>query len=175
MLAQNRDRYTGNGSDHEQPPFHQQPTWGSEGGSVYDVTPIEHMRGIRELGTRCLAEAEQALQLSTRGREALQEIRDVLKGVYLLASYYERKVAAAIEALVYAQSGRQADRRRAERAADDALATYLVAARFMHERLDPYYERISGAPLHGAGVLLPELIEKERRDRQMIGRIFGWK
>ena len=175
MIVLDRERFSGNGSEDQYPPFYQHPLWGSEGGSVYDVTPIQHMRSVRELGALCLAEAENALEHATKGQEALRETRDVMEGVHLLSLYYEKKVIAAISALVYSQSGREADRGLAERAADEALAAYIVAAEFMHEHLDPYYRRISGAPLREAGVPLPELMETERHDREMIGDIFGWK
>jgi len=174
MLALDRERFSGNGSEYQSPPFSQHPVWGSEGGSIYNVTPIQHMQDVRELGALCLYEAESALQHATKGQEALRETRDVMGGVHLLSVYYEKKIIAAIAALVYQQSRREADRVAAESAADEALAAYIRAAEFMHERLDPYYRRISGAPLREAGVALPELIKAERRDREMIGVIFDW-
>lgn len=174
MIARDRERLSDNGSDHQNPPYYQHPVWGSEGGSVYNVTPVRHMQNIRELGALCLSEAESALEIAQQGHEALTEIRDIMEGVHLLSIYYEKKVAAAIAALVFKYSGLRADRRTAEQAADKALEAYVVAAEFMHERLDPFYERVSGSPLHEAGIRLPELIAAERRDREMIGRIFGW-
>ncbi|NKB65444.1 MAG: hypothetical protein GKR89_00145 [Candidatus Latescibacteria bacterium] len=174
MVARAPEHFTGDGSDLTQPPFYQHPLWGSEGGSVYNTTPIEHMRGVRVLGAAALAAADSALHYASWGREALAETRDVMEGVALLSAYYEEKVGAAIAALVYGHSGRAADREAAEAAADRALAAYLAAGEFMHQRLDPYYQRISGAPLTEAGVRLPELIEAERRDRAEIGTIFGW-
>ena len=175
MLALDSERFSGNGSELERPPFYQHPVWGSEGGSVYDVTPIEHMQSVRRLGERCHSEVEEALKRATKGLDSLRETRDVMKGIALLSIYYEKKVNAAVAALVYSQSGRRVDRERAEILADEALASYLAAAEFMHLRLDPYYQRIAGTPLLEAGVPLPELIAEERRDREQVGEIFGWK
>jgi hypothetical protein len=175
MLAGDPERFVGNGSEHQRSPFYQHALWGSEGGSVYGVTPPQHMQKIRELGALCLMETEIALEHASEGREALRQIRDLMEGTKLLAQYYEKKIAATIAALVYSQSHRGVDREHAERTADEALAAYMLAGEFMHERLDPYYLRISGAPLSEAGVNLPELMEAEKRDREMIAEIFKWE
>lgn len=175
MLARNPKKYAGNGSDGQRPPFYQHPLWGSEGGSVYNITPLQHMQRVRELGTLCLRETETALEQATKGQKALEQIRDLMEGIKLLAQYYELKVAATIAALVYAQSQRPADREHAEQTADKALAAYISAAGFMHQRLDPYYLEISGAPLSEAGVMLPELIEAEKQDRDRLAEIFKWE
>lgn len=175
MIARDRERFASNGSDPSVAPFYQHPVWGSEGGSIYDVTPIEHMARVVEIGASCQTQADSAYALATSGSEALAETRDVMEGVYRLSQYYEKKVAAAIASLVFAESADSTDLATAERAADEALDAYIWAAEFMHERLDPYYQRISGGPLNEAGVLIPDLIEAERRDRAEIGQIFGWR
>ncbi len=175
FVARDPDRYRDNdGSDPTRFPFYQQPVWGSEGGSEYNVLPTQHMNDVRALGELCWEEAEAALPYVTQNLEQAERIRDLMQVSSYLASYYERKVAAAIAALVYARSRRLADRDEAERLAEEALQDYLEMARFMEERLNPYYREIAGSELHEAGATLAELIESEREDRRNMARIFGW-
>lgn len=173
MIALDPERIVDDGSDYLRPPHYQHPVWGSEGGSVYDVTPPEHMRRIRELGVLALAHADSALAEATKGIRALQETRDVMEAIQLLTVYYDEKIAATVAALIYVETEDQRDRELAEEQADEALSAYLRAGEFMHRNLDPYYRRISGSPLAEAGVELPELMILEREDRDQIWAIFG--
>ena len=141
---------------------------------MYGTTPPQHMAQVRQLGTLSLREAEAALKHATQGHQGLKEVRDIMEGVKLLTEYYEAKVAATIAALVYSQARRPEDRQRAEELADQALASYLMAADFFQKKLDPYYLRISGARLSEAGVYFPDLVQAEKEDRQQLAEIFKW-
>lgn len=175
FVARDPDRYRDNdGSDPTRFPFYQQAVWGSEGGSVYDTLPPEHMQAVRRLGGRCRKEAEAALPHVERNRDQAQRVVDLMQASQLLADYYERKVAAAIAALVYSHARRPQDRAEAERLADEALQSYLEVAGFMEERLNPYYREVAGSELNEGGAGLGELIEAEREDRKNIARIFDW-
>ena len=94
MLAEDPARFAGDGSDTSHPPHYQHPVWGSEGGSVYNVTPPQHMRAVRHLAQAAAAAADSAVALASDGGEALRQTRDVMEGVRLLAVYYEAKIAA---------------------------------------------------------------------------------
>jgi hypothetical protein len=163
-----------NGSDPDRHPFFQQALWGSEGGSVFDVVPPAHMRSVRLMGAQCLQEAEEALKSVTRNREEAVRTRDFMKAYQLLSRYYERKILAAVSALVHARSNRPEDRREAETLADEALVSYLEAAQFMQERLDPFFMQLTGQPLKEAGVPLPDLMRAEKAERAELARIFKW-
>ncbi|MBI3911831.1 MAG: hypothetical protein HY320_12990 [Armatimonadetes bacterium] len=175
FVALESERFRDNtGSDPDRPPYYQQPLWGSEGGSVFDVIPPVHMRTVRAMGVDCLQEAEEALKHATTNREAAMRTRDIMHAYQLLSHYYERKVMAAIAALVYAHSHRPQDRQDAEQYADEALQRYLDAANFMQDRLDPFYIELTGQPLKEAGVPLSELRDAERKEREELPQIFKW-
>jgi hypothetical protein len=126
------------------------------------------------MGVACLQEAEEALKRVTKNREEAVRVRDIMNAYALLSRYYERKVAAAIAALVYARSHRPQDRAEAEAVADEALRSYLDAAAFMQERLNPFYIALAGQPLLEAGVPLRDLMDAERKEREELARIFNW-
>lgn len=126
------------------------------------------------MGEECLREAEEALKSVAKNRDEAMDQRDLMEAYRLLARYYERKVMAAIAALVYARSHRPGDRQEAEELADQALAAYAEAADFMRARLDPLYVELTGQALNEAGVPLGELLEAEREERAELGRIFAW-
>lgn len=175
FVALDPERFRDNdGSDPARSPYYQQPIWGSEGGSVFDVIPPAHMRVVRSMGVECLHEAEEALKSVTKNREEAIRTRDIMHAYQLLSHYYERKVMAAIAALVYARSHRPQDRAEAETFADEARQGYLDAANFMHDRLDPFYIELTGQPLKEAGVPLSELMNAERKEREELPQIFKW-
>ena len=175
LIADNREWFSDqDGSELLSAPYYQHPLWGSEGGSVYNVTPSAHMRKVLKMGEDCFESADQGWKASTRNRDEAREVRDTMEGVKLLAHYYERKLAATVMALVFANTEEKADRDAALVLADEALEAYVIAAEYMHRVLDPYYKRISGAPLTEAGVGLPALIELEKKDRMRIAEIFRW-
>ena len=138
------------------------------------MIPPAHMRTVRAMGVECWQEAEAALQSVAENREDAIRIRDIMKAYQLLSHYYERKVMAAISALVYARSHHPLDREEAEKLADEALQSYLEAANFMHDRLDPFYLEIAGQPLMEAGVPFSGLIEAEKKEREELPQIFNW-
>lgn len=174
MIARRPELRGTNGSDGDRAPYYQEAVWGSEGGSVFDTIPSAHMARIRAMGAACSREAAEALRHVRTGADEARVIGDLMEAMRLLAEYYELKVNAAIEAIVYSHSRKPEDRSAAERLADGALAKYIEAAAFMHERLDPYYERLTGRPMHEAGRELGELVEDERKDRADLAVLFGW-
>ncbi|MGH7150710.1 MAG: hypothetical protein ACREIU_08435, partial [Planctomycetota bacterium] len=93
MVALDPARFRENdGADPDRPPHYQESVWGSEGGSVFHELPPAHMRKIRSMGERCLAEAEEGLALAGTGNAEAVHARDLMKGLQLLAAYYEEKV-----------------------------------------------------------------------------------
>lgn len=162
------------GSEADHPPYYQQPLWNVEGGSVYAVTPPEHMRSIRLLGAQSWEAAREALPKVTRNLERARDIADVMRAFDLLTIYYEKKVAAAVAALVYGRSRLPADRERALGLASDAAEAYREAASFMKLELNPFYTRLTGAPLNEAGDSLDTLIEKEDQELRNLAALFSW-
>ena len=149
----------------------------SQGGSVFDITPFEHMEKVRAMGEECLREAEEAMKtVPEEHRAEAEEAYDWMKGYQLLSRYYDRKVAAGVYALMYANQHKPADMQAAKKAADEALSVYLEATDFWRERLDPIMVRLSGQPMHEVTVNLSmaQLIDSERTDRQQIAEIFNW-
>jgi len=177
FVAKNPKRYKdNNGGDPTRYPFSTSVIWGSEGGSVFDVIPPIHMKKIRVMGEESRREAEEALKTVKKDKDGAAEIYQFMKGYQLLSSYYEQKVAAATAALVYGHSHRLEDKQDAERLADAAVASYVEAASFMHEQLDPIVTRIYGRPITEAysGPVISELIASEKKEREELPRIFGW-
>ena len=151
------------GADWTRPPYKQEVIWGAEGGSLYEVIPPVQMRKVRQLGEDCLKEADLALKTVKRNLEAAQRAQKYMKAYKLFAKYYERKIAAATEAFIYADGRRQPDKIKAEALADEALACYIEAARF-------FMENIEGA----TAANLPVRIEAEKKERTELAKIFGW-
>src|SRR5262249_14382842 len=65
------------------------------------ITPEAHLRSVRQLGETALREAEAGLKAVRRNREEAEAVRDQMQAYQLLTDYYERKVLAAVCALVY--------------------------------------------------------------------------
>ncbi|MHB9035389.1 MAG: hypothetical protein ACYC64_01890 [Armatimonadota bacterium] len=150
---------------------------GSQGGSIDDITPFDHMNKVKSMGEECLHEAEEAMK--TVPKEHMLEAQrayDWMKGYQMLSKYYERKVAAGVYAMKYAHGRNAADKQQAEKAADEALAVYLEAADFWQKHLTPIMMEIYGQPMHEliGNLTIDQLIESERSDRQQIGQIFNW-
>ncbi len=151
----------------------------SQGGSIDDITPLDHMGKVKAMGEECLREAQQAMKTVPKDHLAeAQEVYDWMKGYQLLARYYERKVAAGVHALKYTCGHKAEDKTAAEKTADEAFATYLEATDFWQKHLNPIMMRLSGQPMcevfanHSMNIV--QLIESERSDRQQIGQIFNW-
>jgi hypothetical protein len=174
-----------NGSDwrtaHDSPlDFHQGVLWRTQGGSSYDVIPPVHMAKIRAMGETCLAEAEQGLPLVKKNQDQARQAYNFMKGYKLLSAYYERKVAAAIAGLMYFYARNEQDKGSALKLADEALASYVEAANFMHRELDPLIktlfntpmQEMSGAFLGDPLAELPALIEAEKKEREEFAAVF---
>jgi hypothetical protein len=142
----------------------------------YPTTPEAHMRKIRLLGEACLREAEEARKTVRKNAEEADAVTYFMKGYKLLADYYEKKVLAAVAALLYSFSeGRDpASRREAERLADEAVERYATAITFIWERIDQKRGNIQARGLGGKLFKLPELIENERRERAQLAALFHW-
>lgn len=174
-----------NGSDwrtaHGSPlDFHQAVLWRTEGGSAYDIIPPVHMARVRSMGEACLEEAEEGLKTVKKNQEEARQAYSFMKGYKLLATYYERKVAAATAGLIYSHSQAEGDKAEAEKLADEALQSYLEAATFMQRELDPVIQGLYGAPMKemrggylGDPVVdLSGLMEAEREERKKFADIF---
>ena len=98
-----------------------------------------------------------------------------MRAYHLLSVYWEKKVQAAIEALVYSHSSQPERRRRAEELASEAVEAYRIAVEFMQEKLDPFYVQLSGSPLTDAGESLESLLHKEEEERLKLASLFSWQ
>lgn len=92
----------------------------------------------------------------------------------LLTDYYERKVLSASAALIYGFGGPESCRREAEKFGDEAVQCYEKAATFIWETIDRKAGKIKGRWLDGKALTLPELIDRERRDRKQLATLFAW-
>jgi hypothetical protein len=174
-----------NGSEWQSPPdYFQQMAWGTE--EDYDILPATHMRKVRSMGEACLHEGEQGLAAVRRNREHADQIYHFMKAYQLLSTYWERKVAAAIAAQIYAHSRKPEDKAEAEKLADEVVAHYVDAATFIHQKLDPVFQTTRGTPMKlevwtwqpgnisHRDLGLPELIEAEKQERLKLAQIFEW-
>ena len=121
------------------------------------------MRNIRRLGATCFQEAEQALSTVK-----------TMNAYKLLTEYYERKVLAAVSALIYSFGGDASERPQAEKLADETVGLYEKAITFIWEEIDKKKGSIRGRALDGKSYRLPDLIERERRERKELARVFKW-
>lgn len=72
---------------------------------------------------------------------------------------------------------RPADREKTEGLADETVAAYGEAVRFMLETLNPDVEGFIGRPIGSGGwqyADLPRQIEFEEQDRRDLASTFGW-
>jgi len=110
----------------------------------YQVTPEAHMRKVRQYGATCLREAEAGMPLVKTNVDQAQRLFNEMKTYKLLTDYYERKVLAAVSALIYSFGGDPQEKERAEKLADETVELYQVAADFMWEHLDNKSGQIRG-------------------------------
>jgi len=163
-----------NGSDftkNREHPGSQELMWGL---GDYPTTPEAHMRNVRRLGETAFREAEQALTTVKRNRDDAQAIFNYMKAYHLLADFYERKVLAAIAALVYEFGGGAEYRALAERRADEAVERYQTAMTFIWEAIDKKSGAIRGRLIGGQTLTLPELIAHEKGERKQLPVLFHW-
>jgi hypothetical protein len=140
----------------------------------YPVTPEAHMRSVRRLGAECLREAEAGLSSTKKNRESAHAVYNFMKAYKLLKDYYEQKLLAATSALIYGFGGPESHRREAERFGDLAVEAYGAAIGFIWEAIDLKAGKIKGRWLDGTVMTLPELIERERRERAEMPDLFHW-
>jgi hypothetical protein len=162
-----------NGSDHQRNPLNpgwQELIWGD---TDYPTTPESHMRKIRAMGAECLREAEAAKQTVGCHHDEAARVVEYMRAYKLLTDYYERKVLAAISALIYRYGGEAAEKSRAERLADEAVDLYQVAIEHIWCHIDEKKGSIR-SKWANEGVTLPELIDVEKTERQQLGALFGW-
>ncbi len=113
--------------------------------------------------------------LWTRPRRAKGSLLPRLTGVAVVVL-----IAGGGAALVYSHTHNAGHRAEAEKLANEAVASYIEAATFMHQTLDPILIEVKGAPMtemeFPARVLkdLPGLIDAEREERKRLAEIFKW-
>ncbi len=154
--------------------YRQIAAWRTEGGSNYDILPLDHMAAIRALADQALSEAEAGLPLVKSNRAHAQAMRDFMQAYQMLARYWETKVKAGIAALQVRYGGGSEKRALAEKWADQALAQYLEAAAFMQAQLDPWLKANRGRPMISEGKGMDKIIEEEKADRQQLAKTFNW-
>jgi hypothetical protein len=165
-----RDNSGADAAKNREHPGAQELIWGL---GDYPITPEAHLRTVRQLGETALREAEAGLKAVQRNREEAEAVRDQMQAYQLLTDYYERKVLAAVCALVYGFGGRPAYRAEAEAHADEAVARYERAITFLWEKLDRKRGAIKGR-WGGKTMTLPELIEHEKKERTELAKKFKW-
>ena len=78
-----------------------------------------------------MREAELGLKRVKKNKGEATEIYNYMKAYKLLADYYERKVLAAISALIYGFGGPKEEKREALRLADEAAELGVRALTFI--------------------------------------------
>lgn len=173
VVAQFGDMYKdNNGSDYSKNYDHpgaQEIIWGF---GSYPTTPEAHMRNIRKLGEESLREAEAAVKTVKKNVDEAATVYNYMKAYKLLTDYYERKVLAAISALIYSFNGNGADRADALRLSAEAVDLYETAIDFIWENIDGKEGELKGK--WGREFTMPELIEQEKKERDRIPEIFKW-
>jgi hypothetical protein len=132
------------------------------------------MRRVRRLGSECLNEAEEALRRVKKNEDDATAVYHYTKAYKLLTAYYERNVLAATSALIYGFGGPESTKRDAEQFADEAVPRYQIAINFIEEAIDRHAGRIKGKWLDGKALSLPQLIEREKGEREDLPALFLW-
>jgi hypothetical protein len=166
-----RDNGGADGAKNRDHPGAQELMWGL---GDYPLTPEAHMRQVRRLGKECRDEAEEGLKRVKKNREDAVAVCNYMKAYQLLTDYYERKVLAATEALIYGFGGPESSKAAAEKFADEAVERYEVAINFLWEEIDRKSGKIKGRWLDGKALTLPELIDREKRERKELAALFAW-
>jgi hypothetical protein len=152
-------------------PGSQELIWGL---GDYPTTPEAHMRAVRRLGEACLGQAEEALKTVKTNEEEARAVYNFMKAYKLLTEYYERKVLAAVAALIYGFGGDRSDRAEAEKLADEAVERYQTAVDFIWREIDHESGAIKARGLDGQVFKLPELVENEKKERARLATLFHW-
>jgi hypothetical protein len=152
-------------------PGSQELIWGV---GDYPTTPEAHLRAVRRLGAICRDHAEEALKTVRTNKDEARAVANYLRAYKLLTDYYERKVLAAIAALVYGFGGDRSNRAEAERLADQAVERYAAAITFIWEEIDHKSGGIKVRGLDGKVFTLPEAITNEKQERARLSKLFQW-
>jgi hypothetical protein len=166
-----RDNSGARHNHNKEHPGSQELIWGL---GDYPITPEAHMRGVRRLGETCLTHAEEAMKTVRTNRDDARAVYNYMKAYKLLTAYYERKVLAAVSALIYHFGGDRSNRTDAEKLADEAVARYETAIQFIWEEIDKKSGNIKARGMDGKVFNMPELIAHERRERAELGKLFQW-
>jgi hypothetical protein len=152
-------------------PGSQELMWGL---GDYPITPEAHMRHVRQLGAAAHGAATKGLAFIKKNEQQAAAIGNYMQAYKLLTDYYESKVLAAISALVYSFGGPEGHRGEAEQFAQRAVEQYEVAAQFIWKEIDRQSGVIKGRWLDGRSMTMLELIEREKRERQELSKLFAW-
>ena len=165
------DNSGADGEKNKEHPGSQELMWGL---GDYPITPEEHMRQVRRLGSACHQSAQRASATIKKNHAEVAEVCNYMQAYKLLADYYERKVLAATSALIFSFGGDLPHRQEAEKLADQAVEAYTTAIQFISQSLDKPEGKIKGRWLDGQPLTLLELIEREKEERSQLSRLFGW-
>jgi hypothetical protein len=132
-----------------------------------------HMRELRQMGRRCREEAEAALQSAAKNQAMAENLLHYMRAYDLLTEYYERKLLAAISALVYAFGGPDNEQERALQLADETVELYQRAADYIYEHIDHRSGQLTGG-WWDERTDLPGLVKLEKKDRIELPELFRW-
>lgn len=171
VVAKMGERYRNNdGSKLKGGAGAQGPIWGH---IDYQITPEMHMAKIRKMGEEALHEAEAAMRTVKKNKDRAESLYNQMKAYKLLTDYYERKVLAAISALIHKFNHDPRERELANKLAQEAVDLYAIAANFIYEEIDNKSGNIMGG-WYDQRRDLPGLIEVEKRDMEEMETLFGW-
>ena len=184
IVAKFESRHRDNGGqDYTRPPYAQGVIMGP---ADYQTTPEAQMRKIRRLGEESLREAETALKTVKKNKGEATEIYNYMKAYKLLADYYERKILAAISALIFGFGGPKEEKGEALRLADEAAELGERALTFIWEKIDKKtgnilsgraFQPLSASPGPASSwkvMTLPDLIAYEKREKEELPTLFKW-
>lgn len=158
------------GAVHHGHPGAQELMWGH---IDYQVTPEAHMRMIKRYGQECYEEAAKAMKTVKKNKQQAETLYKKMKTYKLLTEYFEKKVLAAISALIYSQNHDPEEKQQAQRLADEALESYKVAANYIWKELDNESGNIKGGWWDEQKDAMG-LIELEKKDREQLAELFNW-
>ena len=113
------------------------------------------------------------MQTVAAHHEEAAVIVNYMRAYDLLATYYERKVLAAVAALIHGFGGGPSYRAESEQLADEAVEAYDKAIRFIWKEIDKQSGATKGR-WDGRQMTLPELIEREKQERKRLAHLFHW-
>ncbi len=139
---------------------------------------LEERFGDREAARHFLAAYDASARITPEVGALAWVPHDLGVSRQLLLPYWywtgESKVLAAVSALIYGFGGPESSKNDAEKLADEAVERYKLAGQFIWEAIDKKSGGIKGRWLDGMPMTLPELIEREKQEREQLPRLFGW-